>query len=267
MERWASNSLRVLGIIVTSIILVIGSLLLFLLTLCAWGGGLGGGGGQKDQAVGFAFGLVVLLTVGIFVIAKLGKGIARSTVVQHPSGVPVDTLLSTVPLHISPASQITIHYLIYAIVAEIGLSALSTFWKMRLMLGSSSYGHLGLFPAIFTFLAYQLPYAVLIMLLLRKPDRRSFAYAFAIPAVLLIQTLYSLPMMLAYLRQGPLAWIFTLLFFALECLILWLAWQASQRLGLHHDPPSLIVAGVSTFLYFGFLRHLVTPWLYRFLWR
>jgi len=42
MERWASNTLRVLGIIVTSILMLVGSLFLLLLSLCSWGGGLEG---------------------------------------------------------------------------------------------------------------------------------------------------------------------------------------------------------------------------------
>jgi hypothetical protein len=266
MDRWASNSLRVLGIVITSIVLILGSLLLFLLTLCAWGGGFGGGGGQKDQAVGFALALFVLIAAGIFVIARLGKGIARSSALQAQTNPSLDASQGRVPLHISPASQQAIQNLIYAIVALIGVSLLSTLWNLRLM-RSNPYEHLSPFPAILSFLAYQVPYAVLIIFLIKKPDKRTLAFTLAIAVVSMVQTLYTIPMMIPYFRLNAHSLGLLLVFFALDGLILWFAWPASQRLGLRHDPASLVVAVIVAFLYLGFIRHFATPWLYRFLWR
>jgi hypothetical protein len=53
---------------------------------------------------------------------------------------------------------------------------------------------------------------------------------------------------------------------AIHIVILVLAYQAIQQVGLHPEPVSLIVAAVVTFIFFS-LIHAITPLLYRFTWR
>jgi hypothetical protein len=111
-----------------------------------------------------------------------------------------------------------------------------------------------------------MPDILLIIYLQRKPDRRTFAFALAVPAVLIMQALYTLPLSFGLYSHSLGGLLFALIFFGLDCLILWLTWRANERLGLRHEPASLLVAGVATFLYFGFVRHSAMPLLYRF-WR
>ncbi len=64
MERWAANTLRTLGIILTAGFVLVVGLFLALLSLCAAQGGFAGGR-HPDQAAGYASGAVLVLIVGI----------------------------------------------------------------------------------------------------------------------------------------------------------------------------------------------------------
>ena len=48
--------------------------------------------------------------------------------------------------------------------------------------------------------------------------------------------------------------------------ILVLAYQAIQQVGIHPEPSSILVAAAVTFAFFS-LIHVITPFLYRFMWR
>ncbi len=264
MERWASNTLRVLGIVVTVIVLVFGSLLLLLLSLCSWSGGFEGGGGHTDQAIGYLVGLIAFLAATIFVIAKLARGIAHSTGVAVTAGPVEDgATQGEILLHISPASEKAIHRLIYAIVVSIVVSA---FHSAVNILWTSFRPVFGLPGMMIFFSAYQAPYAVLLVNLRRKPDRRVFAYALAIPLVTVVLSLYNLPLVVQFARHSPVQLVFSLLTLGIDCLILWLAWKASQRVGYQANASSLLIAGAVMLFYFGSLRYFIVPVLLR-LWR
>src|SRR5690348_11474322 len=111
MDRQTANTLRTLGIVATTIFLIIACALLLLLSLCAGLlGGIGGSGGYRDpQAVnlfwGGLLGTVVLLAGGGTVIAKLARDIIRDG--AAPAGVPGTTSGPTsaeFPRRLSPAS-------------------------------------------------------------------------------------------------------------------------------------------------------------------
>ena len=53
---------------------------------------------------------------------------------------------------------------------------------------------------------------------------------------------------------------------AIHIVILVLAYQTIQQVGLHPEPSSMIVAAVVMFVFFS-LIHVLTPFLYRFTWR
>src|SRR5258708_4367580 len=77
MERWAANTLRTLGIILTANVVLVGSLFLVLLSMCAAGGGFGGAK-HSEQVVPYLVGAGLVLVLGIFVIVRLARGIFRS---------------------------------------------------------------------------------------------------------------------------------------------------------------------------------------------
>src|SRR5579864_541463 len=132
MERWAANTLRTLGIILTAGFVLITSLFLLLLSLCAAQGGIAGYK-HPDQAVAYLAAAVAMIVLGIWLIAWLARGILRSSAMAEPLAVgsPADVLPPTqaispapsVPLHLSPLGRKSIDRLVFALIAQIAVSA------------------------------------------------------------------------------------------------------------------------------------------------
>jgi len=83
MDRFAANTLRTLGIIVTSIFVIIGCLGLLLLALCFGILASAGGNGRSDPqtsalAVAALVAAAVLIAIGVSVVNVLAKGVARA---------------------------------------------------------------------------------------------------------------------------------------------------------------------------------------------
>jgi hypothetical protein len=267
MDRWAHNTIRTLGIVLASILLIMGSLVLALLSFCAYGGAFGTP--NKNTGTLYLVGLVVFICAGALVIAGLAKGIIRDSApapaVGNPAPVTVvdpssELSRSHDPLpHLSPASQTAIYGLIYAIAVQIGLGALSWFWTFRLRV-SSLKATPYLWVPLLSVLAYNLPYVAIVYSLLRKPGRRTFAYALTVPGILILYGLFSSLAAVVYLARmnrplSSLALVFT---WTLHILIFYLAWKAIRQIGVHPDHGSLLVAGLVTFLYFSLLPFLGT---------
>ncbi|MGB8732620.1 MAG: hypothetical protein WCC99_15345 [Candidatus Sulfotelmatobacter sp.] len=110
MDRHASNTLRTLAIVAISIVVIIGSLGLLLLALCfGMLGNLGGSGHHDPQAVNLVIvalaAAALLITFGVFAVAKLAKGIIRESPVPPLRwNVPGDPH-SHAPVDASPAPQ------------------------------------------------------------------------------------------------------------------------------------------------------------------
>src|ERR1700722_10524844 len=96
MERWAANTLRTLGIILTSGFVLVTSLLLLLLSMCAAQGGFGGTK-HPEQTVPYLAAAVAVLVAGIWFIVWLARGIFRSSAIPELSaaGAPAGVIPST----------------------------------------------------------------------------------------------------------------------------------------------------------------------------
>jgi len=280
MERWAANTLRTLGIILTTGITLVASLLLLLLSWCASQGSFGGNR-HPEQAGPYLVGAVVVMILGITIIARLARGIARSTresaaISQTQPSAPSAPELPDVPIHLSPASRKALLNLMYSIAAALGVGLLlwavffSQYW-MRIgyspqVGGMLPYRRYLLITSIVTAVLYRLPYFLLLIRLANKPDRPALAFSLAIPAAMILQSLTQLPMILRFLSYrgaamslGPMG-----IAIAFDILILTMAWRANQQLGYRQPPSSLIVAGVASFAYL-FIFGSGSSWLYRFL--
>jgi hypothetical protein len=83
MDRFAANTLRTLGIVLTSIFVIVCCLALLLLALCiGMLSNVGGGGGfhssqDSNLFYGSIMGAIAMAVIGILVIAKLARGIVR----------------------------------------------------------------------------------------------------------------------------------------------------------------------------------------------
>jgi hypothetical protein len=271
MERWAANTLRTLGIILTAGVVLVGSLFLLLLSMCAAQGDFGGNK-HPDQVVPYFVAAGVVLVLGILIIIRLARGISRSKPVVQPAtaGAPLGVLPHAdqspyVPLHLSPLGRQAIDRLVFALGAQVVLSALSLslnvirFWSARRV---PAY-HGSTLVLIVSFVLSHAPYVALIYVLLKRPDRRAFAYALAMPAVLVLQSLFVGVGFIFFYTHNPIGFLFFLLPWLIHIVIIVFAYQAIQQVGLHPEPSSLIVAAVVSFLFFS-LINAVTPFLYRF---
>jgi hypothetical protein len=277
MERWAANTLRTVGIILTAGFVLVTSLFLLLLSMCAAGGDFGGKK-HPEQVAPYLVGAVAVLVLGILLIQRLARDIFRSTALAAPlpAGVPADAPPSSgaipsapsVPLHLSPQGRKAIDRLVLAFGAQIALSALAWifnqlhFWSAPRAFSPHNWTLLLLAP----FILYHVPYAILIYALLHRPNRIAFTYSIAVPAVLILQSLFSLGVVGYYYVHGPIGFLLLVLPWLIHIVILALAYRAIQTVGLHPEPSSLIAAAIVTFLFFSAI-HGVTPILYRFTWR
>jgi hypothetical protein len=273
MERWAANTLRTLGIILTAGLVLIVSLILVLLSMCASSGDFGGNK-HPEQVVPYLVGAALVVILGVFIIARLARGIFRSAKVGEGAGatgdvvspaLPLGETAAAVPLHLSPLGRQALDRLVFAVGAQIALSAISFifntlhFWRSQQRFAPHTWPLILLAPLVL----YQIPYAVLIYLLVKRPDRRAFTYAVTIPAVQLVQSLFSLTA-LSYFMHQPRTMLLLGLPWLLHIVILVLAYQAIQQIGLHPEPASLLVTAVLVLVYFLLIHAVFIPVLYRF---
>jgi hypothetical protein len=275
MERWAANTLRTLGIILTAGFVLVTSLILLLLSMCAAQGDFGGNK-HPDQVVPYliAAGLVVIL--GVLVIVRLARGIYRSPAIAGPTpaSIPAGALppsapaptRSDIPLHLSPLSRQSITQLVLALAAQIVVSSAAWFfgqlhfWSAPRAFAPHNWTLFLLAP----FVLSHIPYAILIYVLLKRPDRRAFTYAIAVPAVLILESLLSVSLIGRYYVHQPMGLVLLLVPWLIHIVIIALAYKAIQQTGLHPEPASLLVAALVAFAFFS-LIHVVTPFLYRFI--
>jgi len=269
MERWAANTLRTLGIILMAGFVLITSLILLLLSMCASSGGYGGTR-HPEQVVPYLVAAGLVLVLGIVVIVRLARGIFRSMATGELAAagalagvLPTADPTPSAPLHRSPLGRKAIDRLVFALGAQIVLSALAWgvsqlhFWSARRALVPHGFA----VALIVSFIFSHAPYAALIYALLKHPDRRAFAYSLAVPAVLVLQSLF-IGVGMSYYFHNPSGFLF-LVPWAIHIVILAFAYQAIQQVGLHPEPSSLIVAALVSLLFFS-LIHTITPLLYRF---
>lgn len=274
MEPWAANTLRTLGIILTAGFVLVTSLLVILLVICS-----GASSGANGPFVAFIAIGVIFIVSGVIFIAWLSRRLYLSLAYLDPlpqgalSGnfLPQLETPAKVPLHISPLGRQSIDRLVLALGAQIFLSAVAlTFNQLHFWSGPRIFAPFPLrnwgLVLFGPFVLYHLPYAVLIYVLLKRPDRRAFTYSLAVPAILIMQSLLSLGYFSLFAGQHPVAMFVLFVPWAIHIVILILAYQAIQQVGLHPEPVSLIVAAVVTFVFFS-LIHVLTPFLYRFTWR
>ena len=307
MERWAANTLRTLGIILTAGFIIVTSLLLLLLSMCM-SFNPGGNPTHSNEGAPFILAAVVLVIFGVWFIIWQARGIYRSTRISEPAfeslsltqppiapadvpmpgrsepkfeaplppapqehpatpPAPARELQPAIPLHLSHLGRKAIDRLVLALGAQIAISAVAWifnqmhFWSARI-----PYARNWTLALLAPYILYHLPYAILIYLLLKKPDRRTFAYSLAVPAVMILQAVFSLGVVGYYFVHEPRGFLLLALPWLIHIVIIVLAYQAIQKIGLHPEPSSIFVAALVTFAFFS-LIHVITPFLYRFMWR
>jgi hypothetical protein len=108
MDRFAANTLRTLGIVLTSIFVILGCLILLAIALCF--GALASSGSPTDRssasgvAVAAFVVAIVLVVIGVFIISRLAKGM-----VSAGSGPPQPYTLipPPIPKPVAPATPLS----------------------------------------------------------------------------------------------------------------------------------------------------------------
>jgi len=278
MDRFASNTLRTLGIVAISIFVIIGSLVLLLLALCAGMLGAVGSASHHDPQTTMVFygsilSAAVLVIIGVLSIAKLAKGIVRETTTlpipqaESPSlspapsaALPAPTIQPSVAhdvvAHLSPASRSAIHTLVLAlaaqIAAQVAVGVLGWQWALQSPIASF---RPSVPIALVSGVASNLPYLVLLFSLLSNPSRRTFAYSLVIPSLLILfGTFGNSASIFFFLRFAHSPASFLLLIpWALHIFILYLAWKAIRLTGIFPNPARLIVAAIVVVIYYSLL--------------
>ena len=275
MERWAANTLRTLGIILTAGFVLVTSLILLLFSMCAAQGDFGGSK-HPDQVVPYVIAAGLMVILGVLVIVRLARGIYRSPAIAGPTpaSIPAGALppsapaptRSDIPLHLSPLSRQPVTQLVLALAAQIVVSSAAWFfgqlhfWSRPRAFAPHNWTLVLLAP----FVLFHIPYAILIYVLLKRPDRRAFTYAIAVPAVLILESLFSVSLIGRYYVHQPMGFVLLLVPWLIHIVNIVLAYKAIQQTGLHPEPASLLVAALVAFAFFS-LIHVVTPFLYRFI--
>ena len=270
MERWAATTLRTLGVVLIAGLVLLTSLFLGLMSLCAYQGGFSGAR-HPEQGPWYLMGAVLVLVLGVFATARMGRAIIRASAAAAASAsapgaaspAVQPAILNTSQL--SPAGRKAVENLVLALGGQILVSAgLWIFGQLHLWSTSSGFSsHNWLLFLLGPFILYHIPYAVLIYALLKKLDRLTLTYSLVVPAVLLLQSLFRLTVVGYYYVHHPAGILLLIVPWLMDILVLVLAYQAIQQIGLHPKPSSLIVAAVVMFFYFSAI-HVLTSFLYRF---
>jgi len=273
MDHWAINTLRTIGIIITSGFIILFSLVLVAASMCF------GAVALSSRDVGalliFAIPSVLLLLGAGALIVHLGRGlmgahprIEASPAVAAPMPVPFQERTPSVSLRLSPASRKMLDRLVLAMVAQILLSPVAwIFGQLRYWTAPNSLAQHNFVAVLLgPFILYHLPYGILIYFLLKRPSQRVLMYAVAVPSVILLHSLFSLGLVFHYYVHEPFGSLLLFLPWVIHVVVIALAYQAIQQTGLHPHPPRLMAGAALVFFYFCVIDA-VTPLLYRFSWR
>lgn len=289
VERLVANALRILGIIATVILVILACYwpLAIALVIVMMGGLTQRAMTFRPQAggafVGAILAVIVMVTVGVLIIRKLAAGIVSGAAGLRPlataSGVAANAVPSatlgtslsspTLPSarHHLPSSdeRKVIERLALALGARVAVSAITFFQVASRPLLPRNWISMMLPP----FILSEVPYALLIYVLLRRPGRRAFTFLIAMLAIPILTTPFN-PSIVSSYRQiyvnHPMGLVWVTLAGIIYVVILVLAYKAIQQTGFQPKLSPVIFTTVVTFFYYAFFIRGITPYLYR-LWR
>jgi hypothetical protein len=270
MQRWAVNTLSIIGIIMVSGFTLIASLYLLLLSMCA-----GSSGGPSGSGTPYLIGAIVVVVAGIWIIGWLGRVVSHSasdalatypyTAAQSGHAVPapappsarVPRAAQSQPLPLTPGNREAMNRLVWAMGAQIVVSILCWFLSQHFFWTAPSNvaPHNWVLLLGVPFLLYRVPYLILIYRFLTKPESRTLVYALVVPVILAFQAVFNLGVVIYTYVQNPAGFLLLLLPWSIHIVIVVLAWKAIRQAEIHPDSSSLFQAGVVTFVYFMVLHH------------
>lgn len=278
MQRWAVNTLSIVGILMVAGFTMIASLYLLLLSMCA-----GSSGGPSGSGTPYLIGAIVVVVAGIGIIGWLGRVISHSAsdalavsaygagpiglgAVPAPPSARVPRAAQSQPLPLTPGNRVAMNRLVWAMGAQIVVSILCWFlsqhffWTAPNNLAPHNWVLLLAVP----FLLYRVPYLILIYRFLTKPESRTLVYALVVPVILAFQAVFNLGIVSYTYVQHPVGFLLLVLPWSIHIVIVVLAWKAIRQAEIHPDSSSLFRAALISFVYFLAL-HLASPLVYLYI--
>lgn len=281
MERWVANTLRILGIVASLVFVIAGCCLL--LTI-AWAVFIRGGLTPStrilhpqagDAFFGAILATIALATAGIVMIVKLAKGIVRAARPVprscRPAAGPATVPAAAAPPRLPPSGSQSLHLplwqvghktidrLVLALVAQIAISAVTLFQLATRVFVPHNWT-LKLLPP---FILSEVPNAILIYVLLRRPGRRAFTFLIAMLVIPILEIFFNPVLLNSYsqiYRNHAMGSVWLVLSGLIYIVTLVLAYVAIRQTGLWPKFSSVIPATTAMFFYFFFIKA-ITPYL------
>jgi len=265
MDRVAAQALRIVGIVSTSLVIIVAALIFAIASACGlWSSSSSGDEGAK---ILIGIGCPLVFIGGIVVIAKLAKGIARSS--REFRG---QVAAGSAPPTFAPqernlaAEEEPLVHLRIAVGARILLSAaILTYHQVQPSGYPGGYARQMLIAAVLGFLVYEAPNGFILWRIRERLDRFAVSLAISYAAVSIFWTLWTFLMYLRFLRysQNQQVLVTWLLPIAAEIAIIVTGWRARNAIPRSEDDGStLAAAGGIAFVYL-FVAYGLTNLFYR----
>jgi hypothetical protein len=246
MDRMAAQTLRVLGIVAISIVIIVAALIFAIASIC----GLWSSTSSGDQSAKLMIGLgcPLIFVGGIFLIAKLAKGIAR-TRREARGELAMGAMAASIPAlprNLALEEEPLLHLRI-AVGARILLSAaILTYQHVQpRYAGMRMY----LFGAILGFVLFEAPNAWILWRIREQLERFAVSLAIAYAAVGVLWTGWNFTIYFRFVHNQHLLPIW-LLPIAVDIAIIVTGWRARMAMPRRPDDEStLAVAGVIALVY------------------
>jgi hypothetical protein len=264
MDRVAAQTLRVLGIVAISIVIIVAALIFAIASIC----GLWSSTSSGDQSAKLVIGLVcpAVLIVGIFLIAKLAKGIARTRRAAYDAaaaGAPA-TAIPPQPRDFAAEEEPLLHLRI-AVGARILLSAAMVTYQ-RVQQSSSPYNapylKQALVAAVIGFFLYEAPNAFILWRIRERLERFAVLLAVAYAGVSIVWTMWNFTVYFRFMHNPHMlpTWLLPL---AAEIAVVVTGWRARMALPRQSDDDSTFAAAGAIAFVYTFLAYGLTSFLYR----
>lgn len=266
MQHRATNTLRIFGIVLTATLTIFGCLFLGAVSRYKAHGGFAG---IRDPiaAANYMFGATVVGFLGISFIAWLARGIYIGRTVPVSPAAQAGSSPPTFRSFL-PAGRRSLVALVWCLGIQLAFSALVCIYTELQFREMSRelpklYHSLELF-AVWASILGVAPYAVVLYFVRHHPHRTVLAFALALPAVSILQTLIAnVPFPKTY-TSNPVSLALVAISLVLDIVTVVLAYKAAQRAGLKASASSLFTAFAVSILY-SYSLHLILPALRRVL--
>ena len=262
MDRVAAQTLRILGIVAISIVNIVAALIFVIASMC----GLWSSSASADEGLklGLGIGCPVVFIGGVFLIAKLAKGVARSRREANAATAADPAVADTVPAARDFAAEVEplLHVRI-AVGARVLLSAaMVAYRQVQPSPYGTSYGRQMLIAAVLGFLIFEAPNGFVLWRIREKLDRFAVLLAVAYAGVGLLWTAWFFLTYFRYMHnmQALPNWLLT---GAAEIAVIVVGWRARQALPRQSDDDSTLAAAGGIALIYTFLAYALTNFFYR----